>query len=135
MAGWKTQAEIAAIRKQYPTGSRIELAYMNEQGMPPGLKGIVKSVDDAGQLHMIWENGRSLVLVPGATGSTGCRNRRRRDRQEWKQRWKKWSGKKGRGIEERVSVCYTGIIRQVFWCRSGVQYGLLHNRNSKACRK
>ena len=66
MAGWKTQAEIAAIRKQYPTGSRIELAYMNEQGMPPGLKGIVKSVDDAGQLHMIWENGRSLALVPGA---------------------------------------------------------------------
>ena len=38
---------------------------MNEQGMQPGLKGIVKSVDDAGQLHMIWENGRSLALVPG----------------------------------------------------------------------
>ncbi len=59
MAGWKTQAEVAAIRKRYP-------ADMNEQGMPPGLKGIVKSVDDAGQLHMIWENGRSLALVPGA---------------------------------------------------------------------
>ena len=58
MAGWKTQAEVAAIRKRYP-------ADMNEQGMPPGLKGIVKSVDDAGQLHMIWENGRSLALVPG----------------------------------------------------------------------
>lgn len=66
MAGWKTQAEVAAIRKRYPIGSRIELDYMNEQGMPPGLKGIVKSVDDAGQLHMIWENGRSLALVPGA---------------------------------------------------------------------
>lgn len=66
MAGWKTQAEVAAIRKRYPAGSRIELDYMNEQGMPPGLKGIVKSVDDAGQLHMIWENGRSLALVPGA---------------------------------------------------------------------
>lgn len=66
MARWKTQAEVAAIRKRYPTGSRIELDYMDEQGMPPGLKGIVKSVDDAGQLHMIWENGRSLALVPGA---------------------------------------------------------------------
>ncbi len=65
MAGWKTQAEVAMIRKRYPVGSRIELDYMNEQGMPPGLKGIVKSVDDAGQLHMIWENGRSLALVPG----------------------------------------------------------------------
>lgn len=58
MAGWKTQAEVAAIRKRYP-------ADMNEQGMPPGLKGIVKSVDDAGQLHMIWESSRSLALVPG----------------------------------------------------------------------
>lgn len=66
MAGWKTQAEVAMIRKRYPVGSRIELDYMNEEGMPPGLKGIVKSVDDAGALHIIWENGRSLALVPGA---------------------------------------------------------------------
>lgn len=117
MAGWKTQAEVAAIRKRYPAGSRIELDYMNEQGMPPGLKGIVKSVDDAGQLHMIWENGRSLALVRGLTGFIGCQSRRRRNRQEWKQRWKKWSGEKGGGIEERLPVCYTGIIRQVFWCR------------------
>ena len=65
MAGWKTRAEVAAIRKRYPAGSRIELEYMNEQGMQPGLKGIVKSVDDAGQLHMIWESSRSLALVPG----------------------------------------------------------------------
>lgn len=36
MAGWKAQAEVAAIRKRYPAGSRIELDYMNEQGMPPG---------------------------------------------------------------------------------------------------
>ena len=93
MAGWKTQAEVAAIRKRYPAGSRIELDYMNEQGMPPGLKGIVKSVDDAGQLHMIWENGRSLVLVPGATGSTGCRSRRWRKRQERKRMQRKWRGK------------------------------------------
>ena len=49
---------------------------MNEQGMPPGLKGIVKSVDDAGQLHMIWENGRSLALVPGAGAADGERGRK-----------------------------------------------------------
>ncbi len=66
MAGWKTRAETDAIRKRYPAGTRIELDYMNEQGMPPGLKGIVESVDDAGQLHIAWENGRSLALVPGA---------------------------------------------------------------------
>lgn len=66
MSQWKTQAEVAAIRKRYPVGSRIALDYMNEQGMPPGLKGIVDHIDDQGQLHMIWENGRSLALIPGA---------------------------------------------------------------------
>ena len=66
MSRWKTQAEVAAIRKRYPIGSRLELDYMEEPGMPPGLKGIVDHIDDQGQLHMIWENGRSLALIPGA---------------------------------------------------------------------
>lgn len=66
MARWKTQAEVAAIRKRYPIGSRLELDYMEEPGMPSGLKGIVDHTDDQGQLHMIWENGRSLALIPGA---------------------------------------------------------------------
>ena len=30
--------------------------------MPYGLKGTVKFVDDAGQIHMSWENGSSLAL-------------------------------------------------------------------------
>lgn len=33
--------------------------------MLPGLRGTVDYVDDQGQLHMNWENGRSLALVPG----------------------------------------------------------------------
>ena len=33
--------------------------------MPPGLKGKVDMVDDAGQIHVNWENGSSLALVPG----------------------------------------------------------------------
>lgn len=65
MSGWKSNAEVEAIRKAYPIGSKIQLDYMDEDRMPPGLKGIVKSIDDQGQLHMIWENGRSLALVPG----------------------------------------------------------------------
>ena len=63
--GWKTQKEVEEIKKRYPKGTRIELDGMDEQGMPPGLKGIVEMVDDQGQLHMIWENGRFLALIPG----------------------------------------------------------------------
>lgn len=65
MNGWKTQEEVEEIRRRYPEGTRIELEYMDERDMPPGLKGIVDHVDDQGQLHMTWENGRSLALVPG----------------------------------------------------------------------
>ena len=66
MNGWKTQAEVAKIKDQYPIGTRIELDHMEgERDMPDGLQGVVKHVDDQGQLHMAWQNGRSLALVPG----------------------------------------------------------------------
>lgn len=32
--------------------------------MPKGLKGTVEFVDDAGQIHVAWENGVSLALIP-----------------------------------------------------------------------
>ena len=34
--------------------------------MPDGLRGTVEHVDDQGQLHMKWDNGRSLAVVPNA---------------------------------------------------------------------
>lgn len=64
MNGFRSQAEVAIIKKNYPPGTRIELDHMDEAGMPEGLKGIVDFVDDQGQLHMIWENGHSLALIP-----------------------------------------------------------------------
>lgn len=65
MNRWPTQAQIASIKARYPVGTRIELVHMDEAGMPPGLKGVIDYVDDMGQLHMCWENGRSLALVVG----------------------------------------------------------------------
>ncbi len=32
--------------------------------MPSGLKGKVCYVDDAGQIHVNWENGSSLAVLP-----------------------------------------------------------------------
>ena len=47
----------------YPEGTQIVLTEMaGESQMPYGLKGTVKFVDDAGQIHMSWENGSSLAL-------------------------------------------------------------------------
>ena len=31
----------------------------------PGTRGTVQLVDDQAQIHMSWDNGRSLALVPG----------------------------------------------------------------------
>lgn len=51
----------------YPSGTRIELIQMNDPFSPveAGMRGTVDYVDDAGQLHMKWDNGRTLALVSG----------------------------------------------------------------------
>jgi hypothetical protein len=55
-----------AMRKRYPTGTRLELISMEgEADMPPGLRGAVQYVDDAGQIGMAWDNNHSLSLIPG----------------------------------------------------------------------
>ena len=33
--------------------------------VPSGTRGTVDYVDDMGQIHMRWDNGRTLALVPG----------------------------------------------------------------------
>ena len=54
---------VEKIREMYPEGTQIILQEMQgENQMPYGLKGTVKFVDDAGQIHMRWENGSSLAL-------------------------------------------------------------------------
>ena len=53
---------VEKIREMYPEGTQIILQEMQgENQMPYGLKGTVKFVDDAGQIHMRWENGSSLA--------------------------------------------------------------------------
>ena len=57
--------EIAEIRLNYPPGTRIELIHMEDNwSVPAGSCGIVEHVDDAGQIHMKWDNGRTLAIVP-----------------------------------------------------------------------
>lgn len=58
--------EVKQIKDTYKPGMRIELDSMDDPyaPIPSGTQGVVDYVDDAGQIHMKWDNGRSLALVP-----------------------------------------------------------------------
>ena len=65
MQGFLKPYQVEQIKKKYPVGTRIQLDHMEgERDMPDGLRGTVEHVDDQGQLHMKWDNGRSLAVVP-----------------------------------------------------------------------
>ena len=58
---------LARLREEYPEGTRVELIEMNDpyREMPPGLKGTVQLVDDAGGIHINWDNGSTLAAIHG----------------------------------------------------------------------
>ena len=58
---------VSFIKEQYPSGTRIRLNSMEDPYAPiaPGTEGVVDFVDDIGTIHMKWNNGRSLGIVPG----------------------------------------------------------------------
>lgn len=55
------------IKKQYPSRTRLCCDLMQDDPfpIPPGICGTVVGVDDAGEVMMKWDNGRSLSLIPG----------------------------------------------------------------------
>ena len=59
--------QVERIKNGYPVGTRIELiSTMDDvQGVEKGIKGTVIGVDDIGTIHMKWDNGRGLGLIPG----------------------------------------------------------------------
>lgn len=60
------EKEVERIKKMYPSGTRIKLNYMEDDyGVTSGAYGVVDFVDDAGQIQMIWDNGRTTALIVG----------------------------------------------------------------------
>lgn len=57
---------VQRYKEQYPQGTRIELISMEDPFSPiaPGTKGTVRCVDDMGTIHMQWDNGRTLGIIP-----------------------------------------------------------------------
>ena len=57
---------VERIRKEYPVGSRVELARMDDPQAPPvGTKGTVRGVDDIGSIMVAWDNGSGLSVAYG----------------------------------------------------------------------
>ena len=62
------EREVEQLRKQYPEGTRVRLIHMADevQAPPAGTLGTVTFVDDAGNVHVRWQNGSGLSLIPEA---------------------------------------------------------------------
>lgn len=58
---------LAKLREKYPTGTRVELVYMDDPytKLTAGDKGTVRCVDDMGTIHINWDCGSSLGAVYG----------------------------------------------------------------------
>ena len=64
--------DIERLRQKYPVGTTIRLNHMDDPfaPIPPGTVGRVTMVDDGGNIHMAWQNGRSLSLIEEADDFT-----------------------------------------------------------------
>jgi len=61
-----SREQIAALREQYPRGTKVELLGMDDPQAPPqGTRGEGQGGGEPGQLLVRWETGSSLSLIPG----------------------------------------------------------------------
>ena len=63
-----TAQELKQLREDYPIGTRVELIHMDDpynHKLIPGCQGTGRWVDDMGTIHVNWDCGSSLGLIPG----------------------------------------------------------------------
>lgn len=67
MNNFPSRETVECIRKQYPTGARVELVSMNDpySKLKPGDQGTVNFVDDIGTVFIKWDCGSSLGAAYG----------------------------------------------------------------------
>ena len=63
-----SQKDVAKLREEYPQGARVML--LKKKKPSPQLRlgdmGNVLHIDGSGQIHVLWDNGSSLTLIPGS---------------------------------------------------------------------
>ncbi len=59
---------VERLRREYPSGTRVELVRMDDpySRLGPGDRGTVEYVDDTGTIFCRWDRGSSLGIVYGA---------------------------------------------------------------------
>lgn len=58
--------DVSTIKERYKQGTKIKVLEMNDPfPVESGSVGIVDNVDDIGNVHCIFENGRSIAVIPG----------------------------------------------------------------------
>ena len=62
-----SEKEVKAYKEKYPYGTRVVCNYCADpyRPVPQGTKGTVRNVDDIGTIHVNWDNGQGLGMVPG----------------------------------------------------------------------
>lgn len=65
MGLFPTKKCVERIRAAFPDNALVEIVWMDDayRDMPAGTKGRVISVDDAGTIHVSWENRNCLGAV------------------------------------------------------------------------
>lgn len=60
-----SHAQVSLLRKHYREGTRIKIISINDETtkLANGDKGIIRKVDDIGQIHVNWDRGTNLALV------------------------------------------------------------------------
>ena len=57
---------VERLRREYPVGTRVRLVKMTDPFAPPiGTLGVVRGVDDLGDVMVAWRNGSGLSVVFG----------------------------------------------------------------------
>jgi len=61
------KTSVEKYKEQFPKGTRVKLIFMDDDftELKEGDLGTVSSVDDIGNIHVDWDNGSKLALVPG----------------------------------------------------------------------
>lgn len=70
-----SKEDVMFLRDKYPIGTKIKVTEMKDpiRPVPPGTIGEVIGVDDAGTIHVAWENGQGLGLVYGVDTFEKCK--------------------------------------------------------------